>query len=167
MEFSKEVAKSYLKYCHNGWNDEALERVTYNGHDGWFIEDGLNRLEIEYDSIEDKMVVDEHWVTENDSYTLGGDPEWVSYKERGEDRKYFFSLLENEDTSGKILNVEYQSEKYLREEDTYGGENPNNGSWGVEDSKYQYIVPDDFEILNGLDGIELKKLEESAKGAKR
>ena len=55
----------------------------------------------------------------------------------------------------------------MREEDTYGGENPNNGRWDVEDSKYQYIVPDDFEILNGLDGIELKKLEELAKGAKR
>ncbi len=165
MEFGKEVAKSYLKYCHNGWNDEALERVTYNGHDGWFIKDGLNRLDIKYDSIEDKMVVDEHWVTESDSYTLGGDPDWISYKESGTDDKYVFSLLEND--TGKILKVEYQSEKYLREEDAYGGENPNNGSWGVDEKEYQYIVPDDFEILNGLDGIELKKLEESAKAAKR
>ena len=165
MEFSKEVAKSYLKYCHNGWNDEALERVTYNGHDGWFIKDGLNRLEIEYDSIEDKMVVDEHWVTESDSYSLGGDPDWISYKEEGTDDKYVFSLLEND--TGKILKVKYQSEEYLNENDTYGGGNPDNGSRVVDDREYQYLVPDDFVILNGLDGIELKKLEESAKGAKR
>lgn len=154
MIFDKEVAKSYLKYCHPwlGDNDELFEGLTYNGYDGWFIEDGLNRLDIKYDSIEDKMVVDEHWVKETDH----------SNRETGENNKYVFSILKND--TGKILMVDYHYEEYYHEIDEYGG--GDDCRWPKKDVK-QYIVPDDFVILNGLDGIELKKLEESAKAAKR
>ncbi len=98
------------------------------------------------------MIVDEHWVKETD----------YSNREMGENNKYVFSILKND--TGKILMVDYRFEECYDEIDEYGG--GDSYRCPKKDVK-QYIVPDDFEILKGLEGIELKKLEESAKAAKR
>lgn len=168
MVFGKEVAKSYLKYCHSWFGDEdmaKMKRKSLNEYVWFYRKYDGSSLQIKYDMMEDKVVVDEHIITESDSYPLGNDPDWISYKKRGKNNKYVFSMSDND--TEKILKVNHHSDEFLEEYDSYGGENPNNGLSAVVEKEYQYLVPDDFEILNGLEGIELKKLEESAKGAKR
>ena len=168
MVFDKEVAKSYLKYCHSWFGDEdmaKMKRKSLNEYVWFYRKYDGSSLQIKYDIMEDKVVVDEHIITESGSYTLGNDPDWISNMKRGENNKYVFSMSDND--TGKILNVNYHSDEFLEEYDSYGGENPNNGSFAVAEKEYQYKVPDDFEILNGLDGIELKIIKKSAKGAKR